>query len=61
MVNQFKLELLISGTAAGIAKTLASPIEVVKIRLQLQQALLEKQSIQNPYSGMTNCFKRLYL
>jgi solute carrier family 25 (adenine nucleotide translocator) protein 4/5/6/31 len=50
----------LSGTAAGISKSLASPIEVIKIRLQLQQALIEKKTLQDPYTGIINCFQRLY-
>ena len=58
--NRFVIEFGISGLAAGVSKTIASPIEVIKSRLQLQQALLEKGTIKNPYGGIIDCFKRLY-
>ena len=43
--EQFIIEFLVSGTAAVISKTLASPIEVIKIRLQLQAPLIQKKLI----------------
>ena len=58
--KQFLTEFTISGTAAAISKTLASPIEVIKIRLQLQAPLIQKGLIEHPYKGIVDCFKRLY-
>jgi solute carrier family 25 (adenine nucleotide translocator) protein 4/5/6/31 len=49
------------GVAASISKTIASPIEVIKIRLQLQNALLDKNLIDMPYKGIYDCFKKLYI
>ena len=54
------IEFLVSGTAAVISKTLASPIEVIKIRLQLQAPLIQKKLIDKPYKGIVDCFRRLY-
>ena len=54
------IEFLVSGTAAVISKTLASPIEVIKIRLQLQAPLIQKKLIEKPYKGIVDCFRRLY-
>lgn len=39
-VKEFVTEFVVSGTAAAISKTIASPIEVIKIRLQLQAPLI---------------------
>jgi hypothetical protein len=39
-LEKFAIEFFVSGVSAAISKTIASPIEVIKIRLQLQQALL---------------------
>ena len=44
-LKQFITEFTVSGTAAAISKTIASPIEVIKIRLQLQAPLIEKKLI----------------
>ena len=38
--SNFLIEFGVSGTAAMVSKTLASPIEVIKIRLQLQAPLI---------------------
>jgi solute carrier family 25 (adenine nucleotide translocator) protein 4/5/6/31 len=51
---------MFGGTAAYISKSIASPIEVVKLRLQLQQALLDKGIITVRYNGIIDCFRRLY-
>jgi solute carrier family 25 (mitochondrial adenine nucleotide translocator), member 4/5/6/31 len=59
--SQFAIEFLVSGTAAVVSKTLASPIEVIKIRLQLQAPLIQKKLIEHPYEGIIDCFKRLYI
>jgi solute carrier family 25 (adenine nucleotide translocator) protein 4/5/6/31 len=49
-----------SGVSASISKTVASPIEVVKIRLQLQPALTEKGVLNKAYDGLIDCFRRIY-
>lgn len=59
-IKRFSIEFSISGVAAAISKTLASPIEVIKIRLQLQAPLIQKGLIQKPYKGIIDCFLRLY-
>jgi solute carrier family 25 (adenine nucleotide translocator) protein 4/5/6/31 len=46
--------------AAFISKSVASPIEVVKLRLQVQYALIEKGIIAEKYEGISDCFRRLY-
>jgi solute carrier family 25 (adenine nucleotide translocator) protein 4/5/6/31 len=57
----FISEFIFGGAAAFISKSIASPIEVVKLRLQVQQALLEKGVIAYRYEGIADCFKRLYV
>ena len=57
----FILEFIFGGAAAFISKSIASPIEVVKLRLQVQQALLEKGVIAYRYEGIADCFRRLYV
>jgi solute carrier family 25 (mitochondrial adenine nucleotide translocator), member 4/5/6/31 len=60
-IRQFAIEFSVSGTAAAVSKSLASPIEVIKIRLQLQAPLIQKGLIKEPYKGIIDCFHRLYL
>jgi solute carrier family 25 (mitochondrial adenine nucleotide translocator), member 4/5/6/31 len=59
--SSFLAEFVFGGTAAFISKSIASPIEVVKLRLQVQHALLEKGIIAYRYQGILDCFRRLYL
>jgi len=43
-----------------VSKTVASPIEVVKLRLQVQQVLLDQGHITHHYEGIMDCLRRLY-
>ena len=58
--KNFFLEFVFGGTASILSKTVASPIEVVKLRLQVQQVLLTQGHISHQYEGIFDCLKRLY-
>ena len=58
--QSFLLEFLFGGVAALVSKTVASPIEVVKLRLQVQQVLLNQGHITHHYEGIFDCLNRLY-
>jgi solute carrier family 25 (adenine nucleotide translocator) protein 4/5/6/31 len=47
------------GVAAGISKTCASPIEVIKMRLQNQKEMLKKGTLSKPYSSIGDCVVRI--
>ena len=47
------------GIAAGISKTFASPIEVVKMRMQNQKEMLKKGTLAEPYTSIPNCVQRI--
>jgi solute carrier family 25 (adenine nucleotide translocator) protein 4/5/6/31 len=47
------------GVSAAVSKTFASPIEVIKLRLQNVEALLKAGAIDTPYAGMGDCLKRI--
>ena len=47
------------GVAAGISKTIASPIEVIKMRLQNMEEMLKKGTLDRPYKGIVDCAKRI--
>ncbi len=59
--KSFALEFSFGGTAALLSKTVASPIEVVKLRLQVQQVLLNQGVITHQYEGILDCLQRLYI
>jgi len=53
-------DFLLGGTAAAVSKTIAAPIERVKLLLQTQDANPRIQSGEVPrYTGVINCFKRV--
>jgi len=49
-------DFLLGGTAAAVSKTIAAPIERVKLLLQNQG---ESKSIAKPYTGIVDVFKRV--
>lgn len=48
------------GTAAAISKTVAAPIERVKLLIQNQGAMLSAGRLDRPYTGIADCFRRTY-
>lgn len=49
---------MISGVAAGIAKTAAAPIERIKLLVQNQGEMIKQGSLDRPYNGVIDCLKR---
>lgn len=49
---------MISGVAAGIAKTAAAPIERIKLLVQNQGEMIKQGSLDRPYKGVIDCLKR---
>ena len=47
----------ISGAAAIMAKTIAAPIERVKLLMQNQNEMIKQGSLKRPYSGIIDCAK----
>lgn len=57
--KEFAISFLMGGVSAAISKTIASPIEVVKLRIQNQDEMLKKGTLDRPYSGMLDCMRRV--
>ena len=55
----FAMEFMMGGVSAAISKTLAAPIELIKLRLQNMDAMLKAGSITEPYTGIGNCAGRV--
>jgi solute carrier family 25 (adenine nucleotide translocator) protein 4/5/6/31 len=55
----FVEEFLIGGVAAGISKTVAAPIERVKLMVQNQDEMLKSGRLSKPYNGTMDCFRRV--
>jgi len=51
----FAIDFLMGGVSAAVSKTCASPIEVVKLRLQNVDAMLKSGSLEKPYGGIMDC------
>ncbi|CCW71517.1 unnamed protein product [Phytomonas sp. Hart1] len=48
-------EFMISGVAAGVSKTVAAPIERVKLLVQNQGEMLKQGTLDRPYKGVGDC------
>lgn len=51
-------EFMVSGVAAGLAKTAAAPIERVKLLVQNQGEMIKQGTLDKPYTGVMNCMVR---
>jgi len=49
----------LSGIAAVTSKTVAAPIERVKLLIQTQDAMLKAGTLTDPYKGVVDCTKRV--
>ena len=58
-MDKFVKDFLMGGVAAAISKTVASPIEVTKMRLQNQDEMLRKGTLDVRYNGIVDCIKRV--
>jgi solute carrier family 25 (adenine nucleotide translocator) protein 4/5/6/31 len=58
-VTTFLIEFLMGGVSAAISKTIAAPIELVKLRLQNMDAMIKNGALDKPYTGITDCTKRV--
>jgi len=50
---------LAGGVAAAISKTVAAPIERIKLLLQNQDEMIKQGRLTTPYRGILDCFKRV--
>jgi solute carrier family 25 (adenine nucleotide translocator) protein 4/5/6/31 len=55
----FYEDFMIGGVAAGVSKTVAAPIERVKLLIQNQDELLKTGRLSTPYKGTVDCFRRV--
>jgi len=57
--NEFLVNFLMGGVSAAVSKTLAAPIELIKIRIQNMDEMLKVGSLDKPYTGISNCANRV--
>nr|BAJ98689.1 predicted protein [Hordeum vulgare subsp. vulgare] len=58
-IGTFLLDFLMGGVSAAVSKTCASPIEVIKLRLQNVEAMLKAGTLDKPYGGIADCGRRI--
>ncbi|KAL4584134.1 hypothetical protein LXL04_008724 [Taraxacum kok-saghyz] len=58
--ERFSSDFVMGGAAAIVSKSAAAPIERVKLLLQNQGELLKRGQLTRPYSGVGQCFKRVF-
>jgi hypothetical protein len=56
----FTENFIISGAAACLSKTVAAPIERVKLLIQNQGELINQKILDRPYKGITDCAVRTF-
>ena len=56
----FFANFFLSGAAAGICKTIAAPIDRVKLLMQNQGEMLKQGRLDRGYSGLQDCIVRTY-
>lgn len=55
----FAENFMLSGAAAVISKTVAAPIERIKLLVQNQDEMIKQGRLAEPYKGVIDCFKRV--
>merc|ERR1711948_130946 len=64
MGNEKKLgffeNFMLAGVAAGVSKTVAAPIERVKLLVQNQDEMIKQGRLDKPYTGVLDCTKSLF-
>ena len=56
----FTETFMVSGTSAVASKTMAAPIERVKLILQSQGEMLKQGRISHGYKGISDCFVKIF-
>jgi solute carrier family 25 (adenine nucleotide translocator) protein 4/5/6/31 len=57
--DSFIVSFLMGGVSASISKTLAAPIELIKLRLQNMDEMLKNGSLEKKYDGIADCGRRI--
>ncbi|CAH2072524.1 unnamed protein product, partial [Thlaspi arvense] len=58
--EKFSADFVMGGAAAIVAKSAAAPIERVKLLLQNQGEMVKTGHLTRPYTGLGNCFVRIF-
>jgi solute carrier family 25 (adenine nucleotide translocator) protein 4/5/6/31 len=55
----FVEDFMLAGVAAGVSKTIAAPIERIKLLVQNQGEMLKSGRLKEPYKGVMDCASRV--
>jgi len=55
----FAENFMLAGVAAGVSKTVAAPIERVKLLVQNQDEMIKQGRLDKPYTGVIDCTTRV--
>jgi len=55
----FAENFMLAGVAAGVSKTVAAPIERVKLLVQNQDEMIKQGRLDRPYNGVIDCTTRV--
>lgn len=56
--RSFMIDFLMGGVSAAVSKTVAAPIERVKLLIQNQDEMIKAGRLSEPYKGISDCFAR---
>ncbi|XP_050386047.1 ADP,ATP carrier protein 1, mitochondrial-like [Argentina anserina] len=56
--SHFVIDFLMGGVSAAVSKTVAAPIERVKLLIQNQDEMIKAGRLSEPYKGIGECFSR---
>ena len=59
MESNFLLDFMMGGVSAAVSKTVAAPIELIKLRIQNMDEMIKTGKLDRPYTGIGNCFQRI--
>ncbi|KAH3686056.1 hypothetical protein WICPIJ_002975 [Wickerhamomyces pijperi] len=56
--SSFAVDFMMGGVSAAVSKTVAAPIERVKLLIQNQDEMIKQGRLSKKYDGILDCFKR---
>jgi len=57
--GNFLVDFLMGGVSAAVSKTVAAPIELIKLRIQNMDEMLKRGTLTKPYNGIIDCASRV--
>lgn len=57
--GHFLVDFLMGGVSAAVSKTVAAPIELIKLRIQNMDEMLKRGTLTKPYGGIVECGTRV--